>query len=203
MRCDLTASRSRSISRGREEEVGTHRPLADVIHRTTALYSVLAIPEGGSFEIAYGALVERDLLPWLSEKERRYIAGRQRGEEDERERVQLSWRVECMLALGWALELFDEVPVERTRPAPAEAFDPLYPEGFAAGPSPAIRLRPAETLAQHLDLFYCAHWAVRENQLTGDFEPWPEQLVPGAIWERHALSSGCSPPTSTTGTTST
>jgi hypothetical protein len=31
---------------------------------------------------------------------------------------------------------------------------------------------------------YCAHWPAREQQLTGHLNPWPDQLVPGAIQQR-------------------
>ena len=39
-----------------------------------------------------------------------------------------------------------------------------------------------------LDVFYCAHWAVRNHELTGLPADWPEDIVGGAVWERrHAL----------------
>jgi hypothetical protein len=61
---------------------------------------------------------------------------------------------------------------------------PLSREGVAE----LVALRPAADIAAKLDLLYCLHRAVRENQLRGAPGEWPEQLVHGAIWERrHAL----------------
>ena len=171
-----------------EGEVARHRPLDEIVERVQAMYGVLAVVEGAPFDMVERSLADRGLNRWLSERERAYFDARRRGEDPERRRVELSWRTECMLALGWALRLFDDLPLTGTQVAPAEAFEPLDPKGFGSGADPSIRLRPIPEIAARLDLLYCAHWAVRENQLTGRFEPWPADLVPGAIWERrHAL----------------
>ena len=94
-----------------------------------------------------------------------------------------------MVALGWALQLSGELPLDGVVPDDfARTFAPLDPFGEGSGPDPAVRLRAPDELLAALDRFYCASWAVRENELTGSFEPWPAELVPGAIWERrHAL----------------
>jgi Domain of unknown function (DUF4272) len=89
------------------------RPREDVIARTLALYSVMAIVEGAPFDVVHESIVARGLDRHLSETEHRYLGARLRGEEpSERDQVELSWRGECMVALGWALELFDELPLE-------------------------------------------------------------------------------------------
>ena len=100
----------------------------------------------------------------------------------------MSWRVEALTALAWALALVDELPLEGAHGVPAEVFAPLDPDGSRGARSEEVELRPSQELADKLDVFYCAHWAVREHELTGSFDPLPGELVPGAIQERrHGL----------------
>jgi hypothetical protein len=160
------------------------RPSEDAIARAVVLYSVIAVREGAPVELVRESLEERGLTGWLSGRERRFIA--QPG--DERELVEMSWRVEALAALAWALALVEELSLEGAEGVPADVFAPLDPDGSRGGRDQDVRLRPVEQLADRLDAFYCAHWAAREQQLTRHYDPWPVQLVPGAIQERrHGL----------------
>ena len=160
------------------------RPADDVIARVVALYAVIAVREGAPVATVRESLAERGLTRWLSGRERRFIAR----PDDEREMVEMSWRVEALAALGWALALVPELPLEGADGVPADVFAPLDPDGSRGERAEDLRLRPVEDLAGRLDAFYCAHWAAREQELTGHFDPWPAQLVPGAIQERrHGL----------------
>jgi hypothetical protein len=166
------------------DELPRLRPAEDAIARAVALYAVIAVREGAPADTVRESLEARGLIGWLSERERQFIAQ----PADEGELVQMSWRVEALAALGWALGLVEELPLEGAEGAPAEVFAPIDPDGTREGRDQDVLLRPVEQLADRLDLFYCAHWAAREQQLTGHFDPWPAQLVPGAIQERrHGL----------------
>ena len=155
----------------------------DVIARSQALYGVVAISDGGPRDLVFPSLEARDLSRWLSERERRFVEG----PSDEDERIQMSWRIEALTALGWALGLVDELSLSGAEAA-AGAFEPLDPDGSRGDVDDRVQLRSTTQLADRLDAFYCAHWAAREQQLTSAFDPWPEALVPGAIMERrHGL----------------
>ena len=83
------------------------------------------------------------------------------------------------------LEVADALPLEGIVSFGDELLGPVDP--LSAAPAPTT-LRETGSVAARLDLFYCAHWAVRENHVNGTFAPWPEALVGGAIEERrHAL----------------
>ena len=145
---------------------------------------MIALREGAPADMVRESLDARDLTGWLSERERRFVAH----PVDEGELVQMSWRIEALAALAWALALVEELPLEGADGVPAEVFAPLDPDGSRGSRDQDVRLRRVEQLADRLDLFYCAHWAAREQQLTGYFDPWPAPLVPGASQERrHGL----------------
>ena len=166
------------------DELARLRPAEDAIARAVALYAVIAVREGEPADMVRESLDARGLAGWLSERERAFIA--QPADEDEL--VQMSWRIEALAALAWALALVEELPLEGADGVPAEVFAPIDADGSRGGRDQDVRLRPVEQLADRLDLFYCAHWAATEQQLTGHFDPWPTQLVPGAIQERrHGL----------------
>ena len=166
------------------DELARLRPAEDAIARAVALYAVIAVREGTPADMARESLEERGLTGWLSERERGFIAQ----PVDEGELVEMSWRIEALAALAWALGLVEELPLEGAEGVPAEVFAPIDPDGSRGARDRDVRLRPVEQLADRLDLFYCAHWAARQQQLTGHFDPWPAQLVPDAIQERrHGL----------------
>jgi len=166
------------------DELARLRPAEDAIARAVALYAVIAVREGAPADMVRESLDARGLVGWLSERERAFIAQ----PADEAALMEVSWRVEALAALAWALALVEELPLEGAEGVPAEVFAPIDPDGSRGGRDQDVRLRPVEQLADRLDLFYCAHWAAVEHQLTGHFDPWPAQLVPGAIQERrHGL----------------
>ena len=165
------------------DDVGRCRPAGDVVARCQALFGVLAVTEGVDVSAVLPSLQERGLERWLSADERAYLDA-----PSEELRTQLSWRTEGMRSMGWALGLFDDLPLTGTAGTIAPAFDPLDPDGSGDGPDDSVTLRPAEEIAARLDLFYCAHWCVRHHEHHGEPQPWPDEIVQGAVWERrHGL----------------
>jgi hypothetical protein len=164
-----------------DEDVAAHRPLEQVVARAQTLVCLLNASHGAPLEKVERVLDEHALQRWVSASERAFLA-----DPGDQEAAQLlTWRVEALYALDWVLEVTDALPLEGIVSFGDELLGPVDP--LSPVPAPTS-LRDASTVAARLDLFFCAHWAVRENHLTGSLEPWPEALVGGAIEERrHAL----------------
>ncbi|MDP8909221.1 MAG: DUF4272 domain-containing protein [Chloroflexota bacterium] len=172
------------------EDVAHPRPVSTVVARTRALYGVLALREGTPLEAVLEVLRRESLLDSLSESERRYLEALESGRSEEAARIEipLSWRTEAEYALGWALGLFDALPVTGLAGEIAPAFAPIDPDATRGGPDPALDLRPVDELVGRLDAFYCVHWAATDHALTASRASWPAAVVPGAVMERrHAL----------------
>jgi uncharacterized protein DUF4272 len=169
-----------------EAYAGPRRSLQEVLDRVRALGWVLHAAFGSPADETLEALTERGLLRWVSAQERTMLDTPDE-EDADRLRIQIGWRTECLTALGWALGLYPTLPLDGlTEPAP-EHFGPLDPDARAGVPAD-VTLRDERELMARLDVFYCAHWAVRDHQLTGLPAQWPEAIIGGAVWERrHAL----------------
>ena len=168
-----------------EAYAGGRRSAQDVVDRIRALHGVLAAAYGQPGDEVLEKLTERGLLEWVTDEERVMLAAKD--DEAQKLRVQISWRMECLSALGWAVGIYDELPIEGTSEAAPEDFVSLEPEADAGVPAD-VTLRDERELMARLDVFYCAHWAVRDHDLTGLPEAWPDGIVDGAVWERrHAL----------------
>lgn len=162
---------------------GPRRCAQDVVDRVRALHGVLAAAYGRPPDAILETLTERGLLPWVSEQERALLEA----PDDERLRVRISWRTECLQTLGWAVGVYDELPLDGLTETAPEDFAPIAPEADAGTPV-EVALRHERELTARLDVFYCAHWAVRDHDLTGLPADFPEAIVDGAVWERrHAL----------------
>lgn len=169
-----------------EAYAGPRRSAQDVVDRVRALHGVLAAAYGQPPDEILERLDERELMPWVSEQELAMLHAPE-NEDGERLRVQISWRTECLQSLGWALGIYDELPLEGLTQAAPEDFAPIEPEADAGTPAD-VTLRGERELLARLDVFYCAHWGVRDHELTGLPADFPEEIVGGAVWERrHAL----------------
>lgn len=171
-----------------DEDVGAHRPLEQVVARAQALVCMLNAAHGAPLEKVRRVLGEHGLEPWVSETERAFLDD----PADRRGAQLLTWRVEALYALTWVLEVADTLPLEGAVSFGDELLGPVDP--LSTVPAPTT-LRDTSAVAARLDLFFCAHWAVRENHLNGSFAPWPEVLVGGAIEERRHALEWCFAPT--------
>lgn len=151
------------------------RSLEDVIGRSQALHGLIDIIHGARVDAVYAAVAAFGADRWITEGERRYIRGVAAGTPDVEAAYQLGWRSEALYALVWMLQLAPELPLTRELDLRPEYFHPV--DALRGPPPPGLTLRPVEEIAAKLDLFFCAHWAAREQEL-------PEALEPSAIPQR-------------------
>ena len=100
----------------------------------------------------------------------------------DRDRVQFSWRYECLWIMLWSLRFVPELS------RPETPCDVPVAVGFLRdlGRNGLIEkgeLRSTKELLDKADLIYRYHWAVRDAQLQG--EPPPANLNPGIVQEWH------------------
>jgi hypothetical protein len=157
------------------EELDQLRSAIEVFERCLALDAVLEIVHGGEQDEILADLKKGDLMKHLSERERAYVERRAAGDDDEHERIQITWRVEGLYAMAWALGGVDDLPVTGIVQEGGDLAEKL---------SDSPELRSPRELGAKLDAFYCLHWAVVERDVSGEPADWPEELDPGAIMER-------------------
>ena len=102
----------------------------------------------------------------------------------EAKRTAFQWRVESLWALAWAGGYFSYL--DFSQPC-SDYLVKLLPDLNSQASSEAFRqkfnLRPIEELLPMVDLAYCLHWAVREEELQGQANK-PEKVQSQVIVER-------------------
>jgi hypothetical protein len=93
----------------------------------------------------------------------------------EQEKIDATWLVECMQAIGWCfssvkLDPFAGCDEDLASHFPAPFTDPT---GFIA----KATLRPFSEIYQQADLHYRLHWAARNARLTGTDSPVQEGVI--------------------------
>lgn len=107
----------------------------------------------------------------------------QRRTEDvtEQELINASWYDEAIDALLWAGGLVEGLPLDARYPKSMLALLPDVSRGESGRAlGRTVRPRPADELVAMLDLYYCAHWLVRDAGLNG-YDP---VFDGGAVMER-------------------
>lgn len=134
-----------------------------VLNRILTLHACIACSYGFAKPKALGWLKQENLDDCLTEPEAMFLAGK-----SEAKRAAFQWRVECVWALAWAAGYFDYL--DFSQPC-SEDLVKLLPDLNTQASSESFRqkcnLRPAEELLPMVDLAYCLHWAVREEELQG------------------------------------
>lgn len=163
-----------------DEEV-TLRSADEILRRMIALWATLGavfVPENGFFR-EYMSGPGRE--SWLSERERRFLFGANR---DEREAVQLGWKLECLYFLSWSAGLISSIEIPRAEASVSEIMH-LFPTDLAHpnAVEAAIQIRPKDEILDWSDLLYRLHWCVRDARLRGKAEV--TQVCAGAVQEWH------------------
>lgn len=157
------------------EEV-TLRSTAEIVDRIFCLIVVSAKAIGPE-DHAYVSKYSGDWTCPFTPDEQRLMDGA----VSEDERMALSWRVECLPPLLWAVHRTDALP-RPDRTADFQLSKRVVEEGQAALASRA-RLRDVAEILDAADLIYRYHWAVRDAGLRREAEP--TGLHPGVVYERH------------------
>ena len=96
----------------------------------------------------------------------------------------LTWRIEALFVLAWAVRLVKTLPFP-TRQVENQRLIDKFPS-FNKSPRPFIdtlKLRPKSTIMDKSDLIYRLHWATRQAEIDGQSPPGG--LDPEIIYEWH------------------
>jgi len=145
------------------DPVETTRTVDETVGRILALYACVACSYGFAKRTALDWLEREGQIDSLSESERLYLQGKA-----ETKRAAIQWQVEALWALTWATGYHDELDFSDSCP---DSFIGIFPDLKASAASNAFaqrcELRGNENIAEMLDLAYCLHWAVRDQELMG------------------------------------
>ena len=100
----------------------------------------------------------------------------------QRDRTQLTWRIECAWVLLWALGFVPALGRPDSQ-VDTDAIVQILEERGRDSLVAEARLRPQAELLDAADLLYRYHWAIRDAQLNG--RPPPAGLGPGVVMEWH------------------
>ena len=124
-------------------------------------------------------LEEENLWEYVSPDEKRLFLA---VELTERDSIDISWRVECVYVMLWAINKIETLkwPTEETE----GTFD-LIPGYFEPGKEfvESATIRSTAEILDASDLIYRIHWAVRQAQF--DNKDIPADLDSGVVSERH------------------
>ncbi|KWW18025.1 MULTISPECIES: DUF4272 domain-containing protein [Peribacillus] len=100
----------------------------------------------------------------------------------ENERIQYSWKLECIWLLLWSVNLISDLDA----PAGTCDADFVFETVLLSSKQELLEksaIKPVGEILDILDFTYRAHWAVREAQLND----WvtPSSLEAGVVYERH------------------
>ena len=103
-------------------------------------------------------------------------------EYPEQDRINFTWRYECLWVMLWALGYVKELAYPDTICDPGFAIETIIkktPEEFTK----QAKLRNASEILDEADLIYRYHWAVVDARVNS--KPTPTNLDPGVVQERH------------------
>jgi len=135
--------------------------------RSLVLHAMLQIHFGAPVTYIDGWIVENELTPAVSNRERRILstAGQVLNEQD---RTDLYWYIEALWAMAWAGALVAGLAVnEPVGEQLASLLPDLQKNETADSFRRSYRLRPYNEVYRMLDLYYRAHWYARDGQLRG------------------------------------
>lgn len=139
---------------------GQPRPQEVVVDRMLALYGLLFLLYAAP-EPVEAWLTGNDLMLSVTTEERRILAC---GSLDGMDEQRIYWSNESMWALGWALGLVEELPLDlRVDESLFEGLPNLPAGESAQAVRERARLRPHDELFAQLDLAYRLGWYTRDS----------------------------------------
>ena len=165
-----------------EDHSNAHfRRVIDVARRSVILYGVFYVArneKSSAYMIDY--FKKYQLWDDVSPSEKKYLLNNSRSEKENNE---MSWRMESLNVLFWALGVFNELPLpvagcdfSAYKNLPNLDADPLNWIQNA-------KLRNTEDILNETDLVYRIHWATTEAGLKN--HPKPGGFSEDVIYERH------------------
>jgi hypothetical protein len=156
------------------------RTAEEVAVRALALSSAIACAKGASKDEHIRWLQSEGLWNQLSPKERAFLTK----PVTERQRVNMTWRLEGLVVLFWSIGKLDDLPTlaKQCDTGPlikATVFPPNPTLRFVK----SARLRPLEEIEDEREKVYQAHWKIRDAELNKRRSP--RGLDPGVVIERH------------------
>lgn len=144
----------------------------DVARRAVVLSHMIGIGFGQTGAKMKAPLEQFGLLKFASANEIRLFNA---DTYTEQEKVNATWLVECMQALGWCFGFVDLDPFAGCDDDLASHFPPPFtdPSEFIANAG----LRPFSEIYQQADLHYRLHWAARDARLNGTESPVKEGII--------------------------
>jgi hypothetical protein len=153
---------------------------SEITGRMLALHACIASSCGFPKDKACEWLKRENLTPYMSDRESKYL-----NSMTEEQRTDIQWHVEALWALAWAGGYHDMLNFNT---ACSDSLVTLFPDLKRNDSSDAFianfALRPTEELSEILDLAYCLHWAIREEQLTGKRQTPVTKIPDQVIVER-------------------
>jgi hypothetical protein len=143
-----------------------------VARRAVVLGHIIRIGFGQSGAKMIESLKQFGLLPFASANEIRLLnADTYTGQE----KVNATWLVECMQAIGWCFCFVNLDPFTGCDDGLASNFPAPFtdPTDFIA----KATLRPFPEIYQQADLHYRLHWATRDARLNGTDSPVQEGII--------------------------
>jgi len=157
----------------------------EVARRAVLLLAVAALAFGKEGDPLVEWLHREGLMQHASKQEREFFEDPERFEELGQ---QLSWRVEALMVLAWALCLLDDLGLPEEQCSAADLFPhlPAFGESTADFIASA-KLRDGEELLDFSDLIYRAHWAARDARIGNGANPGPIDISICMEWH-HAIN---------------
>lgn len=149
-----------------------------IVRRLMCLFAVSSAGMAGNPANARNLVTRWKIAESLTREEAAFLAS---DIQIPSEQIQMSWRIEAMIPLMWAIGMFDEMP------PPDDQFDAEYLaeywNTFSAETWAAVVVRPLDEILTQVYLIRDLHWSVRDAFLKGT--AIPEGLVAGVVQERH------------------
>ena len=136
--------------------------------RAAILCSMCNISRGAPTHIIKEWLKQNALLAHLSSEEEE-ILGKNEKDLTDQEMINLSWYVESLYAFLWAGSIFDTLPTTEHVPDTLVNFVPNIQKNEPAKSFiKSFKLRSYKQIYEILDLYYRAHWFVRDARLCNE-----------------------------------
>ncbi|MGZ3237117.1 MAG: DUF4272 domain-containing protein [Burkholderiaceae bacterium] len=162
------------------EEVQLHSA-DELFRRLVALWAVAGAAQMRDAAYFREYIVHNEMESWLSERERKFLFGEVRTDED---CTEFSCKREALFFLGWCAGLIKQIEIPSSESS-IKSIMPLFPQKMEAPAKlqSAIRMRSKDVMLDWADLLYRVHWAVRHASLIN--KPVPANLNVVAVQEWH------------------